>query len=369
MILSLDEFTSSLGTNLKDKPKTALVADNDIDGVTATAKMDQALYNLAEIEVEPFFRQETDWELPIPEIQSYKPKLLILLDIATGSSSFLRTITKKPRYSYSIDHHITSETELPPHLKMYNPGFDGEIYLPTVYLVDQVISKVFNIIPHEFFPELTFLGVFADAGIGFENGELVIEHGLENMISWANQEGSSLLKVIKINKIELPRAHHLTISFNYYIKDKGIQEANIQLVNSMDQNKDLTEFLHKIETDYQYETEDLYAVTQSIISQDKSDANPVLVYHNETGEHSNSDLARLVVERVQKPTLVYSNLISKKGPQILASGRAPRRANKEFDLIPVFSKYGGGGHKKACGLRIAKSDFDLFVEDFLKLNS
>ena len=108
MLLSLQEFATDLSASLSNKPKVAIVADNDIDGVTSTAKIDQAFYTFADIEIEPFFRKETNWELPIPEIQNYKPDLLIMLDIAVGSASHIRAITKKPRKSYCIDDRAHS---------------------------------------------------------------------------------------------------------------------------------------------------------------------------------------------------------------------------------------------------------------------
>ncbi|MHA1839368.1 MAG: DHHA1 domain-containing protein, partial [Candidatus Ranarchaeia archaeon] len=310
---------------------------------------------------------ELTWDLPVLQIQKNNPRIIIFLDIALETTPYIRQLTKRPRKGFAIDHHVTDEEAIPPNVTLYNPCHQGQAYLPTVYLTDKVIASLFEIAPFDFFPELTFIGTFADAGIGYEAGTYVVEKGLEDLLGWAEQNHSELLELLDFDGFVIPQAQHLSICFNYYIRDKGLIEANIQLVNSLDKKSSLFSFFEKIEKHYRYDSIELYELVQSILDDNEKNDEPVIVYFNKGKREGNGDIARLLVERLQKPTIVYSLLRTKEGERYLISGRAPRKTKKTVNLVPIFSKYGGGGHQKACGLRLEKDKLALFLDD-VKMN-
>ena len=164
METQLQSFIEQIQVTVDSNKRVAIIADNDLDGIISSVKLDAGLFDWNAIEVEPFFREEKTWDLPWMAIQEYNPDVLFFLDIAVNSVSNINRLIRKPRRGFIIDHHFVSEEVTIPRTHFYNPCSDGRLYLPTVYLVDQVISTLMGNDLFQNTPELTFLGIFADAG-------------------------------------------------------------------------------------------------------------------------------------------------------------------------------------------------------------
>lgn len=136
---------------------------------------------------------------------------------------------------------------------------------------------------------------------------------------------------------------------------------DIQLVNKLEEGVDLDDLFSEIVKTYHSNALALYRTVLSILEAKTEE--PVPLYENRDLPGHNGEITRLLVEHAQKPAVVYSKNRTKEGGVIMVSGRAPRKTVAKIDLVPLFKKYGGGGHRRACGLRLASEQKEEFLQD------
>ncbi|MFX1512452.1 MAG: DHHA1 domain-containing protein [Promethearchaeota archaeon] len=376
MISDLNEFVSRFSQKLEraggKKAKLVLVADNDLDGLFSATKMDLVLYEHSGIEVDTVFRNPVSWDVPLTEIKEFKPDLVLLLDIALTSGTNVRRIPAMVRSGavFQIDHHVTPNTGLPlKQFCMLNPCTDGDLYLPTTYLVEQFLQRLFKEYkpsPSSMHGLMTLLGVFADAGITSfikepKTRQLGV-YAVPELQTFYEEASQSFPKYFSESQLhDLPFLHISKVCKCLEVAsfDDGFEEWYLQIINSFEDKENGLDALNdEIIKKYSSHFARLFATLHKILSSvDKS--KPFLIYRNRTVQEPNSTLSRYLVEMIGKPVVVYST-----GNIVTVSARAP--VDSTVDFVPVFNKYGGGGHKRACGIKLDPEKLLEFISDLKK---
>ncbi|MHA1917781.1 MAG: DHHA1 domain-containing protein [Candidatus Ranarchaeia archaeon] len=367
VLIQLEEIVKILNKELQNNKnsKIMIVADNDLDGITSAVLLDNMLYQF-EFESKIEFRDPIDWSLPIKNIQKEHPGYLFLLDIASDSVENLRITTKVAKNVFQIDHHITDMESHPKKIVMYNPCYKGEYYLPTVFLVDEISKKIATIdeINVENNILVLLLGLYADAAISYHNlfdkYSWHCEPKIKSHFKEMEKQFPSYFDIEKKGSIEYPIFQKMVKCVDYYVEEQGYEEVLNQLINSYGKKEGVKELLNKITSKFEYIFENLIVTVSQIL--DKSDKNRNIIEFRNTTDHTNGVLSRFLTEHSGKTSVVYSD-----ANEMKVSSRLPR--NISVSLVPIFNKYGGGGHPRACGGKISSNEVEVFVKEIEKLVS
>ncbi len=349
MFLDLNAFCHSLKQALNSNDlSVAIASDNDLDGLFSAIKLDMGLYNLYEIEVETFFRDELRWEIPIDQ----KFDLLIMTDLAYENTPNYRNAASKATHSFAIDHHVTGEAGFPKRVISYNPCKDGQCYQPATFLVDKVIQKL----GQETDPlseYLNLIGVLADAGINFKIQKNKIQYfydpALKEVYDKGLQQFGFFFEKKIFNGLVYPRFKAIIEALNYEAGEVGWKEIYLRFINEVTDLSAAQELVRKIE---EKNKESFFELIKQIPKEPTELTKSGIWIVKNTMSISNGTMGRIIAELIGKPIVAYS---CKEFCRV--SARAP--ADSTINFIPIFTGF-GGGHPKACGAFLSQSQFQSF---------
>lgn len=354
MFLDLTEFSRSLKKAIQsDEPSIALAADNDLDGLFSAVKLDLALYELFELEVETFFRDELRWEIPIEE----QFDVIVFLDLAYENTPNYRQAAAKAKTTFAIDHHVTSKTGFPPRVDAYNPCKEAQCYQPTTFLVDCVNKKLGqkNSSLQDY---LTILGVLADAGINFKisskaslDFEFSFDEALRPIFNLTQTRFNELLTPVQHNGWVFPQFKETNAALNSAAKDLGWKEIYLRFINQAEDMKSASVLVQEILAKYANSYKELLDHVPNEPTEKTSSG--VWLFNNKS-PLPNGTLGRIITEMYGEAVISYS---CKKFCRI--SARAP--TGMDINFIPLFTGF-GGGHPKASGAILTPQKFEEFIQ-------
>ncbi|MFX1535173.1 MAG: DHHA1 domain-containing protein [Promethearchaeota archaeon] len=369
VFLTLKKFADALLSSLKEKttnPKVMLIVDNDLDGVTSAALLDTVLYELNIEDLEVAFRDPLSWDIPYDLVNEYDPDIVILLDIASNSVGDPKSLARLSPTVFQIDHHITKDIGHPQRLMAYNPVRSGEYYVPTVFLsreiglhlnIESLASKNANLV--------TLIGLFADAAVSYYREEnsafkFYVEPKISDFYEYCKSESPKYFQIMTQDNFKFPLLQQITSCMDFFNKDLGLDEGYVQLVNAMEKESQIENLFEEVISNYNSDFLNLLDKLEKILNYYENEPDmPIINYNNRQKDISNSTLSRLLVEHTGKVVVVHSTAVT--AMEVLISARLPKSLHK--DLVPLFEKYGGGGHSKACGARIRQEDLPLLLQD------
>lgn len=328
-----------------------IAADNDLDGLLSAVLLDLGIYNLFEIEVEILFRDEVRWEIPIDRDFD----LLIMLDLAYDNTPNYRKAASRGGKSFAIDHHITNETGFPKRVIAYNPCREGQCYLPTVFLVNQVVNKLGHP-PSPLHEYLNLLGVLADAGINFsivDNKKIKYSYDLklENLFQNGRKQYGFLFDLHEVGEFVYPRFKKTIEALNIEAEELGWKELYYRFINDVSNQATAQQFVTQIEKEHENAYEDLL---QNLPKEPTEITRSGIWIIKNNSPLSNGVIGRAIAELYNTPVITYSC-----AKFCRVSARAPTDSNVNF--IPMFSTF-GGGHRKACGAFLTPLRFEELIE-------
>ena len=304
--------------NLRGKVK--IVTHRDIDGVCSLAILLNFL-ETREVEEEHEF------------MEAYLDKLnttdqMIFLDISLDN--ILKFATDK---TLVIDHHPYSKKI--DKITFYNPREnDPESYIPTTYLIYEVISEIEDI------DEMKWI---VAVGIVGDRGDLNSEFC------------RNFIKDFDYEKLEL--AARFIFSADLIDHNKGLEKA-LQILKK---SKKLDEVLDNIYLKYCYD-EVQREIQNSKKKIEKEDN--VFFIEIDTKYNIKSIIASNFLDKYKDAIVIayYS-----RENYYYISGRTNTNLNigKIFGEVAKTCGGSGGGHEKAAGARIKKDKIELFKEEFL----
>lgn len=346
--MELNDFCASLKSNLgSEEISVAIAADNDLDGLFSAIQLDMGLYNLYEIEVETYFRDEVRWEIPIDQ----KFDLLIMTDLAYDNTPNYRNAVGKAAQSFAIDHHVTKE--FPQRVKAYNPCKSGQCYQPATFLVNKILKRLGQE-TNTLNEYLNLLGVLADAGINFKIQKDKIQYfydsSLKEVFSKGFKQFSFFFEEKKFNGLVYPRFKETIEALNCEAGEVGWKEIYLRFINEVTDLSAAQELVGNIE---EKNKDSFFELIQQVPKEPTELTKSGIWIVKNTTSISNGTIGRIIAELIGKPILAYS---CKKFCRV--SARAP--SDSTINFIPFFSGF-GGGHPKACGAFLNQSQFKLFL--------
>ncbi|MFW9780433.1 MAG: hypothetical protein ACFFE8_16450 [Candidatus Heimdallarchaeota archaeon] len=335
-------------------PSIGLVADNDLDGLFSAIKLDLALYDLYELEVETVFRDELRWEIPITD----NFDVLIFLDLAYDNTPNYRRAAASAEKTFAIDHHVISETGFPQRVEVFNPCKQGQCYQPTTFLVD-LVNKKLNLKDSALQDYLTILGVLADAGINFKVSteesltfEFAFDKAIRALFNLIHTHFNELLAPVKYKEWVYPKFKEINASLNAAAKDLGWKEIYFRFINQAEDVSTALKLVEEIENKHSDAYKEL--LDQVPAKPTGKTSSGIWLFKNTT-PIPNGTIGRIIAEMYGEAVISYS---CRKFCRV--SARAP--VGMEIDFIPLFEGF-GGGHPKASGAILSPGRFEEFIQN------
>jgi len=356
MFLDRSSFVKKLRSVISKSGTTvALAADNDLDGLVAACLMDLAMYELFDLEVDTCFRHEVTWEIDWQQMPDNSYYAGIFLDLAYSNTPNYRNVASRIKNAFAIDHHISSETGFPQKVLAFNPCRNGECYLPTAYLAQEVAQELGKS-SSPIFDYLTLLGVLGDCGIYFNvTSSKEIKFGYSSELEMLYKKGRSLFpELFEIEthaEFKYPRYRSVLAAIEKEAADMSWNELYIKFVNESESPTGLQGLVEEILSKHPDAFTQIMAELPSEPSETSSSG--IWLMKNKTSI-SNGVLARTIAEMKSHPNVVYKCM-----KKCYVAARAP--PGSQINFIPAFETF-GGGHKGACGACIPPRDMGSLLD-------
>ena len=369
-IKNLKKAAERIKRAILNKERIILYGDADLDGVSATILLKEAIKNLAGQISAIYFpdREKEGYGLTKEALFVLKekaPALLITLDLGISNFEEILLAKKIGFEVIIIDHHEILD-KLPKADIIVDPKQKGDKsslqYLATVGIIYKLSEILFeNKMSPELkqsFLELVALGTIADVMPREGENEVMIAQGLSSIKnSWRPgikaffeektfenynvfQKVSKFISLLNVRDIE----NQLPASFRL-LTASSLSEArnllSILIEKSFERKRKIEEIKEEIERRVSEE--------EPLIFEGDSSWELILL----------GSVASTISQKYQKPTFLY-----KKGEK---ESQGTARTAKNFDLVKAMKSCSNllesyGGHAPAAGFRIKNENLDKFKE-------
>ncbi len=354
----------------------AIYGDYDVDGVTATALLVQALeYLNADVRGYIPNRFEEGYGLnneAMDKLQADNVKLVITVDCGIRSPNealHARTLGLDLIIS---DHHHPAEGELPPALAVINPKQHGDIYpdkeLAGVGIAYKIAEALFSIqgkplAPHlDSLLDLVALGTVADLAPLVGENRMLVRRGLRQMKRTLRQGLSSLAAVSAV-KLEKVNAGHIGFSLGPRLNAAGrLKEAlaAFELLTTKDVFRagELAQTLDLQNRERQRITREIQSRAEDMAMNDDPNAYLLFAAH----EDFNSGVVGLAASRLTE-TYYRPSIVAYKGAE---ETRGSCRSIPEFHITEALDQCADllvrhGGHAAAAGFTVKNENLPELV--------
>ncbi len=359
---------------IEHREPIAIYGDYDVDGVTATALLVQALeYLNADVRGYIPNRFEEGYGLnnnALDELKADNVKLVITVDCGIRSPDealHARTLGLDLIIS---DHHHPAEGDLPPALAVINPKQYGDIYpdkdLAGVGIAYKIAEALFILHPSAFslesFLDLVALGTVADLAPLVGENRMLVRRGLRQMKQTMRQGLSSLAAVSSI-KLDKVNAGHIGFSLGPRLNAAGrLKEAlaAFELLTTKDVFRagELAQVLDMQNRERQRITRDIQKQAEEIAMGDDPDAYLLFAAH----EDFNSGVVGLAASRLTE-TYYRPAIVAFKGAE---ETRGSCRSIPEFHITEALDQCADllvrhGGHAAAAGFTVRNENLSELV--------
>jgi len=369
-IKNLKKAAERIKRAILNKERIILYGDADLDGVSATILLKEAIKNLAGQISAIYFpdREKEGYGLTKEALFVLKekaPALLITLDLGISNFEEILLAKKIGFEVIIIDHHEILD-KLPKADIIVDPKQKGDKsslqYLATVGIIYKLSEILFeNKMSPELkqsFLELVALGTIADVMPREGENEVMIAQGLSSIKnSWRPgikaffeektfenynvfQKVSKFISLLNVRDIE----NQLPASFRLLTASSLSEARNILSIlieKSFERKRKIEEIKEEIERRVSEE--------EPLIFEGDSSWELILL----------GSVASTISQKYQKPTFLY-----KKGEK---ESQGTARTAKNFDLVKAMKSCSNllesyGGHAPAAGFRIKNENLDKFKE-------
>jgi len=374
-IKNLKKAAERIKKAIKNEEKIILYGDADLDGVSTTILLKEAIKNLGGEITAIYFpdREKEGYGLSKEALFILKekaPALLITLDLGISNFEEILLAKKLGFEIIIVDHHEILD-KLPQANIIVDPKQKGDKsslqYLATVGIVYKLSEILFeNKMSSEFkqnFLELVALGTIADLMPRKEENEIMIVEGLKSIEnSWRPgikaffeersfenynvfQKVSKLISLLNIRDLEnqLPASYRL-LTISSFSEAKNILDILIE--KSFERKRKAKEIREEIERR-------IFGKEDPLIFEGDPSWELILL----------GSVASIISQRYQKPVFLF-----KKGEK---ESQGSARTAKDFDLVKamkgcavLLESY--GGHSPAAGFRIKNENLEKFKQCLLR---
>ena len=378
-IKNIDKAANKIKKAIKDGERIILYGDSDMDGVTSTVILEEAIKNLGgHIDCVMFPDRESDGYglnlKALRKIDGKHPALMILMDQGIGNIKEIDLANKMGFEVIIIDHHEPLKG-LPEASVIVDPKQKSDSYpfkgLANVGIVFNLCLELLgdskkHLISQNLknsFLELAALGTIADRVPQIEQNQDIIEEGLRSLRNTFRPALRAFLDILGDGKVFEEYLSQIiaalnsaeSVDFNndsYTLLTSSDQQKCRELAQKLlDKNKHKQTVVNNIvkEIERRIQKEELKGKSQNIIFEGDPSWKLVLA----------GSAASIICEKYQKPAFIFKKMDNEScGSVRNPLGTNSVEAMKECsDILITY-----GGHANASGFRIKNEHLDEFKE-------
>jgi single-stranded-DNA-specific exonuclease len=351
--------------------KVAIFGDYDVDGVTATAVLYDALVAAGVSEVKCLLPDRFSegyglGERAVREALAWGAKLLITVDCGSRSLGEVAALTEGGCEVIVTDHHECGE-EVPKCVAVVNPKRADSVYpfreLAGVGVVFKVVQGLVarGLIPEgqeKWFLDLVVIGTVCDSMSLIDENRILVYYGLKVLAKTRRVGISELMKVAKTKELN-GRAIGFQIGPRLNAAGR-MESAFLALELLLERGRAAAyakaEGLNRLNEERKQQQKNAVG---EIMERGLSSSAAVGVVAGKWHEGVIGIIAGKLVEEWRRPSIVFTEM---EGGILRGSGRS----FGEFNLASAIAAVGdlvvrGGGHAQAAGLTIRAEDLGAFT--------
>ncbi|KRM89251.1 single-stranded-DNA-specific exonuclease RecJ [Liquorilactobacillus vini] len=356
----LKKAVDRLQQAIAEQERIVVYGDYDVDGITATSVMYEALEQLG---------AKVNYYVPDRIIDGYGPNLKRYQQLIANQTQLIVTVDngvagfKAIEYAQQqgvdvivTDHHSFGE-KMPPAYAIVHPAFPDNNYscpdLAGVGVAFKVVCGLLQEIPQEML-DLVALGTIADVMKLTGENRALVKFGLQ-VLQQTQRVG--LTALAKRAGVKLSQADEETVAFSFAPRLNSLGRLakatdGVELLTTFDEQR-ADELAEKVEELNEQRQKLAEKMTKAALEQLSTQAENLvnLVAAPDWPVGLLGIIASRLVEKTGKPSLVFnlnqSTQLAKGSGRSVAAFDLFKALNPKRDLLTAF-----GGHQQACGLTL-----------------
>ena len=381
LMLDMEKATDRIMQAIKNKEKTIIYGDYDVDGITSITVLKKFLQERG---------LETDYYIPnrleegyglnvdaIQEIAQKKYKLMITVDCGVSGIEEIKLANSKGIETIVTDHHEQLD-ELPAAYAIINPKrrdntypFRGLAGVGVVFKLIQAISKKLGLDEKEYlkYLDIVCIGTISDIVPLVDENRVIAKLGLMLVECTKNIGLKELISETKYKNIDSTMISFAIAPRINACGRMGKQEEALQLflTENLEEAKEITKKLERYNSERQETEKNIFEqAIKKIETENLKELNSIVLASENWHHGVIGIVASRITEKFYKPTI----LICIEGDEGKGSGRSVPGFDLHQALVDssqFLKKY--GGHEMAVGLSLEKekiNDFKKYFEEISK---
>ena len=381
LMLDMEKATDRIMQAIKNKEKTIIYGDYDVDGITSITVLKKFLQERG---------LETDYYIPnrleegyglnvdaIQEIAQKKYKLMITVDCGVSGIEEIKLANSKGIETIVTDHHEQLD-ELPAAYAIINPKrrdntypFRGLAGVGVVFKLIQAISKKLGLDEKEYlkYLDIVCIGTISDIVPLVDENRVIAKLGLMLVECTKNIGLKELISETKYKNIDSTMISFAIAPRINACGRMGKQEEALQLflTENLEEAKEITKKLERYNSERQETEKNIFEqAIKKIETENLKELNSIVLASENRHHGVIGIVASRITEKFYKPTI----LICIEGDEGKGSGRSVPGFDLHQALVDssqFLKKY--GGHEMAVGLSLEKekiNDFKKYFEEISK---
>ncbi len=381
LMLDMEKATDRIMQAIKNKEKTIIYGDYDVDGITSITVLKKFLQERG---------LETDYYIPnrleegyglnvdaIQEIAQKKYKLMITVDCGVSGIEEIKLANSKGIETIVTDHHEQLD-ELPAAYAIINPKrrdntypFRGLAGVGVVFKLIQAISKKLGLDEKEYlkYLDIVCIGTISDIVPLIDENRVIAKLGLMLVECTKNIGLKELISETKYKNIDSTMISFAIAPRINACGRMGKQEEALQLflTENLEEAKEITKKLERYNSERQETEKNIFEqAIKKIETENLKELNSIVLASENWHHGVIGIVASRITEKFYKPTI----LICIEGDEGKGSGRSVPGFDLHQALVDssqFLKKY--GGHEMAVGLSLEKekiNDFKKYFEEISK---
>ena len=381
LMLDMEKATDRIMQAIKNKEKTIIYGDYDVDGITSITVLKKFLQERG---------LETDYYIPnrleegyglnvdaIQEIAQKKYKLMITVDCGASGIEEIKLANSKGIETIVTDHHEQLD-ELPAAYAIINPKrrdntypFRGLAGVGVVFKLIQAISKKLGLDEKEYlkYLDIVCIGTISDIVPLVDENRVIAKLGLMLVECTKNIGLKELISETKYKNIDSTMISFAIAPRINACGRMGKQEEALQLflTENLEEAKEITKKLERYNSERQETEKNIFEqAIKKIETENLKELNSIVLASENWHHGVIGIVASRITEKFYKPTI----LICIEGDEGKGSGRSVPGFDLHQALVDssqFLKKY--GGHEMAVGLSLEKekiNDFKKYFEEISK---
>ena len=381
LMLDMEKATDRIMQAIKNKEKTIIYGEYDVDGITSITVLKKFLQERG---------LETDYYIPnrleegyglnvdaIQEIAQKKYKLMITVDCGVSGIEEIKLANSKGIETIVTDHHEQLD-ELPAAYAIINPKrrdntypFRGLAGVGVVFKLIQAISKKLGLDEKEYlkYLDIVCIGTISDIVPLVDENRVIAKLGLMLVECTKNIGLKELISETKYKNIDSTMISFAIAPRINACGRMGKQEEALQLflTENLEEAKEITKKLERYNSERQETEKNIFEqAIKKIETENLKELNSIVLASENWHHGVIGIVASRITEKFYKPTI----LICIEGDEGKGSGRSVPGFDLHQALVDssqFLKKY--GGHEMAVGLSLEKekiNDFKKYFEEISK---